>query len=188
MSNTVREFSTGNFQFQLSAPAQELIDAVSSLAAHCNDEQESPQSSGNTLTYLIRALHAVNARQWRAEDEVRDSAAADAKIVAAKHRIDELNLQRHRYTEAIDSAVVEHLPMADEAELHTETIGMIVDRLSILELRRHHFIAKSRTADRVERQIHDLRDGLLQLLRRCAAGERRIAAYHADKMYGGGGS
>lgn len=170
----------------------EVMDMAVGLKNQCAIELEDVTVDSAVLSEAVHALHATNVRQWDTEDEIRRPGATDGEVVDAKRRIDILNLQRHRCTELIDTAVTDRFPMNPDAERHTETVGMIVDRLSIMELRRYHF-AKKRNGtqpdpggrlERLDHEIAELQRGLELLLHKCLNGSRRFGAYRADKLYG----
>lgn len=147
---------------------------------------------GHTIGTIVSRLHVINARVWDSEDEAR-TAGEDLEVAAAKRMIDRLNLARHDHTEAVDDWVLKVFPMNDAAELHTETIGMVIDRLSVLSLRESHYrrrltytvdAACEATLAAVETQKADLRASLELLLTNCLNGHRRFRQYRAFKAYG----
>jgi hypothetical protein len=102
-----------------------------------------------------------------------------------------MNAERHAAVEALDDELVACIPMDPGAELHSETPGMITDRLSVAGLRLHH--TRVAAADDpslaaripvVEEQAADLRAALARLLHGCAAGSRRFKTYRELKLYG----
>lgn len=138
-------------------------------------------------------LHAVNAEQWRAEDAVRRPGATDAEVAAGKREIDRLNLRRHRAIERLDERLLASLPLDPRAELHSETPGLIADRLSVLALRIEHTAARALDDPRlrpqlaaVEEQFDDLHTTLGRLLAACRDGRVRFRRYPAHKLYDGG--
>ena len=88
---------------------------------------------------LALAQHRANFDLWHEEDKARDPAATDAEIAAVKHAIDGLNQRRNDLVEKIDELL---LTLAGEqnpdAPLHSETPGLMIDRLSILALKIYH--------------------------------------------------
>ena len=83
-----------------------------------------------------------------------------------------------------------------EAPLHSETPGMMIDRLPILELKRFHTaeeVVRGANAEHVERnqqrlavlkeQREDLREALDALWAEVMSGRRRFKLYRQMKMY-----
>jgi uncharacterized protein DUF4254 len=85
-------------------------------------------------------LHMYNFRLWHTEDSVRRPGAAEHVIAQSKRAIDTFNQRRHEYIEQLDTWLFAYLyehnsrPLADP-ELHSETPGNLLDRLSILTLK-----------------------------------------------------
>ena len=143
--------------------------------------------------------HRRNARLWDEEDLARRRNAPDAEIVANKRAIDTHNQARNDAVERIDGALLERLDSASNgnARLHSETAGMMIDRLSILALKLRAMRAQSMRADasaahraacrdklaRLEAQRVDLAGCLDALLADCAAGRARFRIYRQFKMY-----
>ncbi len=96
-----------------------------------------PDSNDTTLRELFEAAHFANFTIWGLEDEARRRDLGDARIAAVKRAIDPWNQRRNDLMEAIDAAVLERFANADtsKAELHSETVGMMIDRLSVLALK-----------------------------------------------------
>ena len=150
---------------------------------------------------LIGEQHLTNIRLWHEEDEARRPDVSDSVIAAVKRRIDSLNQRRNDLVERIDDALLECLEMderpRDQAPLHSETPGAIVDRLSILALKIFHMAeeAERRNADAdhrarcrarleiLETQRSDLADCLHVLIDDLEAGRRRFRRYRQFKMY-----
>jgi hypothetical protein len=165
---------------------------------------ELPQAvneSGNDFLQTVFANHLANFHIWHAEDDARLPEASDHHVARAKSIIDRENQRRNDFAELCDTILLDylerhHLPNPD-AELHTETPGLIIDRLSILSLKLFH------TAEEVYRhdappghaernrerhhilieQCDDLVKGLDRLWQQVLAGERRIKQYRQLKMY-----
>jgi hypothetical protein len=132
-------------------------------------------------------LQVINAFQWREEDLSRDPAADDAALAAVKRSIDASNGRRVRAVEAFDVRVIDGLTAAGlldpTAPLAGESPGSIVDRLTVLALKRAH----ARDADRIallDEQWHDLLGCLDRLGADVAAGRARVKLYRQVKLYG----
>ena len=152
------------------------------------------------LAALIEAQHAANFTLWHAEDEARRLSADDASIAAVKRQIDQVNQVRNDMTEQIDAWLLAHLResgMTQGGEQHSETPGMMMDRLSILSLKLFHTQEelardgapaghRERNAERfatLREQHDDLTRCLDRLWAQVCAGERCFKQYRQLKMY-----
>ena len=154
-------------------------------------------ASANELDQLVVEQHRANFDLWHEEDEARDPEATPEKIVGIKRAIDRLNQRRNDLMERIDRMLLEQAgEQREEAPLHSETPGMMIDRLSILELKRFHTeeeIARAAGNEHVQRnrerllvlkeQRNDLRDALDALWAEVMSGRRRFKLYRQMKMY-----
>ncbi len=177
------------------AKALTLIHDESTRRRHCGQSDATPPDE---LSRLALAQHRANFDLWHEEDKARDPNATDASITHVKHQIDSLNQQRNDLVEKIDLALLaEAGPQNESAPLHSETPGLIVDRLSILALKIYHTAEEahrdSATEDHRKRNLERLRiltqqrddlatclDALWQQILR---GERRFRLYRQMKMY-----
>lgn len=104
------------------------------------------ERAGQDPDACIEGLHRANFELWHLEDEARDPHASDSMIAAAKRAIDRINQRRNDRMEQCDTLLLEALRRKDlpnpRAELHSETPGQMLDRLSILSLRRYHTLAE----------------------------------------------
>jgi hypothetical protein len=161
----------------------------------------SPLDAGTTIEDCAIAQHWQNFALWHEEDKARDAHASDAQIATVKRQIDQLNQQRNDLTERCDELLLsflceQGLPLFG-AELHTETPGMILDRLSILSLKRYHTLEQTERSDvdsehiarnrdrlqTLEEQRSDLANSLDVLWQRILNGERGFKVYRQLKMY-----
>lgn len=160
-----------------------------------------PTASLQTLDEILLALHRANFDLWHEEDKARDPAAADAQIATVKRTIDKLNQQRNDLVEhcdrfLLDMLAKDGLPKPD-APLHSETPGLILDRLSILSLKLYHTQEevdrrnapaghRERNQERLailQAQRDDLADCLEKLWSAILRCERRFKLYRQLKMY-----
>jgi hypothetical protein len=99
---------------------------------------------------LVAQQHKTNFDLWHIEDEARTPGASDAEIADVKRRIDRTNQTRNDLVEELDSTIQNWLEGRGlpnpAAPLHSESPGLIIDRLSILALKIYH------TREEVERQ------------------------------------
>lgn len=155
-------------------------------------------TSPNKFEALVLEQHRANFDLWHEEDKARDPQASDSDIAAVKRAIDRLNQRRNDLMERVDQMLLEQGPrQRDDAPLHSETPGMMIDRLSILELKRYHTAEEAERSDADEthrtrnrtrlgvlrEQRDDLRDCLDQLWAEVGAGKRRFKLYRQMKMY-----
>lgn len=147
---------------------------------------------------LAEREHRANFDLWHEEDGARDPAATDAEIAGIKHAIDRLNQQRNDLIEQMDLLLLESCgKQRADAPLHSETPGMMLDRLSILALKLFHTRLeaeratataehRARNQERSELLISqrtDLVACLVSLLTEVAGGTRRFKLYRQLKMY-----
>ena len=158
------------------------------------------QHGNSHLLNTILAQHRANYDLWHAEDNARAPLATDSEVVSAKRLIDKTNQRRNDLTEQLDQLLLTSLPAhpaRELAPLHSETPGLIIDRLSILSLKLYHtreeidrVHAPCGHAERnrarlaiLEAQRADLSSCLEQLWQAVLQGERRFKLYRQLKMY-----
>jgi hypothetical protein len=155
-----------------------------------------PQPSASTpFDHLILDQHQANFDLWHREDEARDPHASDAIITLVKHDIDRLNQRRNDLAEQIDITLLAAAPPDTTAPLHSESPGLIIDRLSILALKIFHTEEQLHRStiehqDRnrarlsvLNEQRDDLSACLDTLWSDVLAGRRRFKLYQQLKMY-----
>ena len=150
---------------------------------------------------LVDLQHRANFDLWHIEDEARAPEASDANLADVKRRVDRTNQRRNDLAEALDRALLawlepQGLPNSS-SPLHSESPGLIVDRLSILSLKIYH---TREEAERVgaptghgernrarlcilEEQRADLAICLESLWQETLSGARRFKLYRQLKMY-----
>lgn len=154
-----------------------------------------PPAARPALAGLVLELVRSNLRQWDLEDATRDPHASDATVASGKRAIDRLNLQRHRLVQQIDAAIAEAVEQPMTATLATESPGMVLDRLSVLVIRRARTAALSLPGGAyVERlpaldgQLAALSAAFDSYLQELRAGTRRFIPYEHFKLYAAGPS
>jgi hypothetical protein len=147
----------------------------------------------------IESNHRMNFDLWHEEDIARRDDLGSERVHQAKRNIDKYNQARNDAMERIDVWVAQTLASStpESATLHSETPGMIIDRLSILSLKSFHMaeeaVRESATDEHRERcaakvrvlqeQLSDLQGCLDQLLAQIQRGERQFKLYKQFKMY-----
>jgi Protein of unknown function (DUF4254) len=157
-----------------------------------------PAATSEGFLRLVEENHLHNFLLWHEEDIARRDDLGSEAVHRAKRAIDRHNQERNDCIERMDAAIIATLPPpSPEAPLHSETPGMMIDRLSILALKEYHMREESErlTATESHRQtcagklatIHhqraDLADCLETLMEDLHAGRRRFALYRQFKMY-----
>ncbi len=149
------------------------------------------------LERLALDQHRANFDLWHREDAARDPLAGDQAIAAVKRAIDKLNQRRNDLMERIDTLLLSAVEQNPQAPLHSETPGLIIDRLSILALKAFHTEEESNRADAgedhrarnherlrvLQEQRHDLALCLADLWTDVRSGKRRFKLYRQLKMY-----
>jgi hypothetical protein len=153
---------------------------------------------------LVLRQHWCHFRIWHVENRARRKDAAPALIADCKYAFDKLNLERNDLMERIDAWLVAAfaplLPPSDEGRrprCNTGTMGMALDRGSILALKLHHLTEQSgqaglpkdfatecgRRLKILAEQRADLQAAVLDLADDYAAGRKRPKVYYHFKMY-----
>ena len=146
---------------------------------------------------LAMAQHRANFELWHEEDKARAPESPDAEIARVKRAIDVLNQRRNDLVEKIDDWLMSRLEQNPAVPLHSETPGLMIDRLSILALKLYHTREEAhrasatedhrlRNAKRLallEEQRGDLAGCLDALWAEVLGGTRRFKLYRQLKMY-----
>jgi uncharacterized protein DUF4254 len=159
--------------------------------------KSAPADFGNAL----EQEHYANFQLWHEEDKARAPHASDAEIAEVKRTIDQINQHRNDLMEQCDVLALAELTKqglpSPDAPLHTESVGLIIDRLSILSLKIYHtreeierVNAPEGHAQRnrarlatLEEQRDELAGALDALWADVLAGRRRFRVYRQLKMY-----
>lgn len=137
---------------------------------------------------------------WHEEDIARIKDIDPLRIVEAKRNIDKYNQQRNNSMEKIDEWVLNYIEtntIPAGTKLHSETPGMMIDRLSIMTLKKYHMQEevdrKDASIDHVEKcaervlvlseQISDLSNALQQVLHDIEHSVLSFKVYRQFKMY-----
>lgn len=168
---------------------------------HLPHTDPAPPSDLSDFLARVARQHRANFDLWHIEDEARIPGATDAQLANIKRRVDSTNQLRNDLAEDLDRTLLEwlapqRLPSPD-ASLHSESPGLMIDRLSILALKIFHTRDESERPDApeghgsrnrerlsiLEEQRADLAACLESLWREALAGTRSFKLYRQLKMY-----
>jgi hypothetical protein len=166
-------------------------------ALHTAEGELGVETSADGLMALAMAQHRANFELWHEEDKARVPGRPDAEIVRVKRAIDRLNQRRNDLVETMDGWLMERLQQNAEAPLHSETPGLMIDRLSILALKIYHTHEEASRSSATEdhraknlarlalllEQRGDLAGCLDSLWAQVLEGSRRFKLYRQLKMY-----
>jgi hypothetical protein len=179
--------------------AETIVQAHDRAIASWRTEPPADVAPGEDLASLVLALHFSNFALWNLEDEARRRDKGDAYVVAQKRAIDTRNQKRSDLIERIDERILGSLAKTGAPAggmQHSETAGMIIDRLSILALKIRNMSLHAardddpklaaecaRKRDVLEQQRRDLAACLDRLIDDCRAGRRHFKVYRQFKAY-----
>ncbi len=149
---------------------------------------------------FIEENHKWNFLLWHEEDIARIKDIHDSRIVTAKRNIDFYNQSRNNAIEKIDEWILSYLQINNieiSEKMHSETPGMIIDRLSIMSLKRYHMFEETLREEAsiehktacmnkvrvLDEQIGDLAYCLRFLLNELELGKLKFKVYRQFKMY-----
>jgi hypothetical protein len=149
---------------------------------------------------FIEINNHYNFLLWHEEDIARIKDISPDRMVEAKRNIDSYNQLRNNAMENIDEWVLANLMymnISSGGRLHSETPGMMIDRLSIMQLKRYHMqeevdrldaepAHREKCAGRVavlDEQIADLSECLQEILGNIESGKQKFKVYRQLKMY-----
>jgi hypothetical protein len=173
-----------------------IADLQTTLTARWH--QTPPQAVDAGFPRLVEENHLRNFQLWHEEDIARRDDLGFEAVYRSKRAIDRFNQERNNFIEEIDRALVEALrPRESGCPRHSETPGMIIDRLSILALKEYHMAEEAARVDatpahrercapklaRLRVQRADLTACLGELLADVPAGRRTFSVYFQFKMY-----
>lgn len=185
---------------KLSVLAQYIIDLQHRYTVMW-DAGEQSESPSDVFDALVTEQHRRNYDLWHEEDKAREPNADDAVIAQVKRNIDALNQQRNDMVTEIDIFLEESIFPAhnDSKQLpwNSETVGSIIDRLSIASLKLFHMHEQTERMDASKEHIEnckqkkfqlaiqrqDLAKSLQQLLNDIEAGNKQNKLYRQFKMY-----
>jgi len=155
--------------------------------------------ASNTVYEFIEANHFFNTKLWNEEDLARRQKVSDTEIANNKRAIDKFNQARNDCIERIDDFILQAIPNLCEmrGKQNSETLGGMIDRLSILSLKIFHMSIQTKRADATQahkdncggklkillNQRNDLLICFEELLNDCVSGLRHFKQYKQFKMY-----
>lgn len=157
-----------------------------------------PSCSAREFLGLMEQNHLSNFLLWHEEDVARRDDLGAERIRQAKRRIDQFNQQRNDVVEAMDQHLFKTLnPKLTGCPFNSETPGAMIDRLSILSLKKFHMREETLRTDAsaehrrictqrlqtIRTQLQDLGAALSDLLLEIQAGTRSFRVYYQFKMY-----
>lgn len=158
------------------------------------------QLTQNGFLKHVEENHAFNYQLWHEEDKARRDDMGFEFVYQAKRKIDHFNQQRNNCMEHMDQWLQAHLNPVDPTTpcpVHSETPGMIIDRLSILTLKHYHMMLQTMREDvdeahrktcrnkltLIENQRNQLLCCLQDFLQGILDKTRTFKLYHQLKMY-----
>jgi len=150
--------------------------------------------------WWIEKNHQCNCKLWDEEDKARRIDVDDSELAMNKRNIDMLNQKRNDAIERIDEIIlfmIRNVNIVNGAWFNSETVGSIIDRLSIASLKILHMgvqagredisIDERQDAKRKQENLIVQRDDLLfcfnRLLDSIAQGDAYYKIYRQFKMY-----
>ena len=163
------------------------------------DDIKLQHQMSTSLYKFIEANHFFNTKLWNEEDLARRQKVSDTEIANNKRAIDKFNQARNDYIENIDNFIINNMPNLNEmrGKQNSETLGAMIDRLSILSLKIFHMSLQTKRKDVenahietcieklniLKKQRSDLGVCFDELLEDCINGLRHFRQYKQFKMY-----
>jgi hypothetical protein len=180
----------------------DMVPLYRSLTAVWAQQPAAPISLPAQGLIWAHRLHLYNFRLWHEEDGVRRPGVSESFIAQSKRAIDTFNQQRHEQIEQLDTwlfaCLYNHNSRSlTETELHSETPGNLLDRLSILTLKVYYMGREVERQDAtvihrqtcrqrlamLEEQRDDIYTCLCRLCLDLWSGRKTFKIYRQFKMY-----
>lgn len=150
-----------------------LLNIQHNLTMDWLEGKLSPESTAiyeEPLDIFVSRLHIMNLMIWDLENQARKS--SDSTITRTRQSANQI---RNCLIQAIDELL---RPESPTGEAQTETPGMILDRLSILVIKR-----RLRWDNALDQYFVDLVDATIQFLNDLKTGKKRYIVQPAVKIY-----
>ncbi len=181
---------------------ERLIEWFSDLTELWHDTAPIRPSEIASPEGLTQWVHYKNFLIWHFEEKVRREGLPPEQIVEIEKSIDRHNYKRLEAIEQIDiwienALIVAGIRPGEDVDVNSETVGSIVDRLSILTLKIFHLneqlLEDSLTEEQrqlaamrksiLEEQRRDVAGALDRLLYELRRGKKRHRVYRQFKVY-----
>lgn len=179
--------------------ANDIVDLQDTFTKiwHHEPDVDLPETS---LSRIVISQHRCNFDLWHEEDKAREPNVSDAVIAQVKRNIDKLNQARNDLITQIDELLAESLFLGHEnqdAPWNSETVGSIIDRLSIASLKVFHMREQAEREDANAEHIaacqeklsklfvqqKDLARALQEFVNAILVGQKQNRLYRQYKMY-----
>jgi hypothetical protein len=192
-------------QVMLQNLATEICIQQDKFTSSWHSDPENLLTDGSTLMIRVIEQHRFNFDLWHEEDKARERGADNATIAGVKGRIDSLNQKRNDMVTVIDeylddryfSPLDNSLNRNSDIPWNSETIGSIIDRLSIASLKNYHMHEQTERPDvdathiasctlkfeRLVEQQNDLALALQCFIDDIFVGKKQNKLYRQFKMY-----
>jgi hypothetical protein len=192
-------------QVMLQNLATEICIQQDKFTSSWHSDPENLLTDGSTLMIRVIEQHRFNFDLWHEEDKAREPGADNATIAGVKGRIDSLNQKRNDMVTVIDeylddryfSPLDNSLNRNSDIPWNSETIGSIIDRLSIASLKNYHMHEQTERPDvdathiasctlkfeRLVEQQNDLALALQCFIDDIFVGKKQNKLYRQFKMY-----
>jgi hypothetical protein len=154
----------------------------------------------NSFENLLYQKNWIDTVQWHLEDIIRATDINSTELVAIKRRIDASNQDRTDRVEQIDDVFVAAFAKVQaqpNARLNSETIGWLLDRMSILQLKVYHMAEQVARTDAAPEHVarctaklnilleqeQDMAQCYDELIAEILRGTLRFKVYRQMKMY-----
>jgi hypothetical protein len=182
-------------------PFEENLDHLVDLQDQATDQWHSEAISIPDDTWLNAALgnHSENYQLWHQEDKARRDDMGFEYVYNAKRAIDAHNQKRNNLMEVMDNYLFDLYNCDHDSDLpmHSETPGMMIDRLSIMSLKIYHMALQTKRANAddahkakcleklqvLKIQRNDLKNCVQTLLTALKNNEKTFKLYKQMKMY-----